>query len=136
MTIEKLLSDLIIYAEREAAEDEKIARLKAKAEAVGAIRYDKDKVKTTPTHDRMEQDAIKLVEEKERISKKRRKRFENRIMATAMCSKNLEPNEAYIMILFYVLGMSVDEIEWRTGYKKTRIYELRNMGLDKLRKLV
>lgn len=135
MTIDKLLSDLIIYAEKEVAENEAIERLRVKAEGIGAIKYDKDKVATTPAHDRLEQDVIKLHEAQERVAKIRRKRLEDRAVATTLFTKNLDKDEALIMIMFYVMGMSVPAIEKQTGYKRQWVYNKRNSGLDKLKRI-
>lgn len=136
MNFKTMLSQLHQYAITEAAENERIERLRVKAEGVGAIRYDKDKLQTQPAQDRAELAAINLIAAKEHIARKRRKRLKVKAQASGIFHEHLNNEHAIVMDLIYVQGKSIQEVADITGLSVSWIYDIKHKCVDNLNKKV
>ena len=133
MDINSLLNQLHMYAINEASENERIERLRVKAEGVGAIRYDKEKLQTQPVLDRTETATINYLQAKEQAARKRRKRLKTRAQASCIFHAHLTSDQAYIMDLIYVHGKKMQDVADITGLSISWIYDIKNKCVDNLK---
>ncbi len=136
MNINALLNQLTRMAIIESNEDALIEKLEVKAEGVDAIRYDKDKLQGGHVLDRNEKAAIELIRAKDEIYKRRRKRLRIRVPASALFHNHLNDEQAFIMDLIYVQGMSIKEVCAATGLSASWVYDIRRACVDNLKSKV
>lgn len=101
----------------------------------GAIRYDKDKVKTSPTNKR-EQVMADLADRKVELQSMREEAA--RIMCD-VCDMigRVQPEElALVLQLYYIEGLPMEEIAHRLHYNIRWTYQLKSDGLEKVNMLL
>lgn len=106
-----------------------IEALEAKAEGVGAIRYDKDQVSTSPTDEAMPNNVSELVRQK-REREHKRELYETELAAVSRAFERM-PNEVYSGILesHYIGEKTWKEIGKAFGYSKPGIMRARQRAL-------
>lgn len=92
-----------------------LERLKVRAEGVGSITYGDDTSHGTATGDQLEKTTIALAEAREKISKRRRERFQMRADTADWFFEKLTPQEAWIMKLYCIDSLSVRQVSENTG---------------------
>lgn len=113
--IEKIIDEFAEYKRREKEEDDYILKLRTDAEGVGSIKYGDDTSHGTTRGDHLENATIKLAEAQRIIAKKRVPRFEMAAETVDWFYARLKPEQARVMTLYVVEGMSFREIADRTG---------------------
>lgn len=109
---------------------EQIERDRALAAGVKAIRYDIDKVQTSP-EDRLSEIVAGIVENEKklvvRIHELQEK--ENEIREILLC---LREEHERVLVLHYIDGLLWDAVAEKLSYNERYIYELRDKALDEL----
>lgn len=113
--IEKIIDEFTEYKRREKEEDDYLLKLRTDAEGVGSIKYGDDTSHGTTRGDHLENATIKLTEAQKLIAKKRVPRFEMAAETVDWFYARLKPEQARVMTLYVVEGMSFREIADRTG---------------------
>lgn len=101
----------------------------------GGIRYDKDKVQTSPA-DMMPEKMGELAELEEKIQRLEdlhRQQIED---ITAACGKLSDELQRTVLMMFYVGGVSVREIAETLHYTAPTIYKARRQGQTALDKIL
>ena len=106
-----------------------IQELEAKAEGVGAMRYDKDNVKTSPTDDTMPNNVSRLIELKAERERKL-ELYQKEIDAVFRALDRME-NLTYSAALemHYVNGVSWKDVRHKLGYSKPHMMTIRQKAL-------
>lgn len=113
--IEKIIDEFAEYKRREREEDDYLLKMRTDAEGVGSIKYGDDTSHGTTRGDHLENATIKLTEAQKLIAKKRVPRFEMAAETVDWFYARLKPEQARVMTLYVVEGMSFREIADRTG---------------------
>lgn len=113
--IDKIIDEFTEYKRREREEDDYLLKLRTDAEGVGSIKYGDDTSHGTTRGDHLENATIKLTEAQKLIAKKRVPRFEMAAETVDWFYARLKPEQARVMTMYVVEGMSFREIADRTG---------------------
>lgn len=113
--IDKIIDKFAEYNRREKEEDDYLLKLRTDAEGVGSIKYGDDTSHGTTRGDHLENATIKLTEAQKLIAKKRVPRFKMAAETEDWFHANLTPEQARVMTLYVVDGMSYREIADKTG---------------------
>ena len=130
--IEKLIKEFADYRWKEQKENEYLLKLRTEAEGVGSIKYGDDTSRGTGDGDRMANAAIRLTEAKTAIAKKRVPRFEMEYETIDWYYEKLNPEEARVMVLYSVDGLSYREIADKTGKSVGWVFNTVAAGKKKL----
>ena len=130
--IEKLLKEFADYRWQEKQEDEYILELRTRAEGVGAIKYGDDTSRGSGDGDKMAAATIRLTEAKAKIAKKRVPRFELQADSCDWFYEHLTPEEARVMVMYAVDGLSYREISEKTGKSVGWVFNTVAAGMKKL----
>lgn len=115
--------------------EEQIERDTTLAQGVGAIRYDKVNVQTSPIQDRMTDIVQSIIEATEELKKELRKLqgYEYEVRTYLL---QLDEKYERILSLHYLDDMSWCLVAERLGYDDVYIYDLKNKALDELTKVL
>ena len=99
------------------------------------IRYDKDKVQTSPTGDRMATTFARIDENVARLNAEV-DRLHSLLDDANILFINLKEEHERVLTLYYVHDVSLLEVAERMGYSERYIFELRNTALKELDSLL
>lgn len=111
--------------------EEQILRDTVYASNVKAIRYDVDRVQTSPDGDRMADIISGIVGAEERLYNKIRYLMKQEDEARRLLIQLREEQER-VLVLHYFNGLKWDDVAEQTGYSLSRVYEIKNDGLHEL----
>jgi len=111
--------------------EEEIARDTTLAEGVGAIRYDKDKVQTTPEPDRLTIIIGKIIENKEELEREVCKLQEKERQIREFLLKLPEKYER-VLVLHYFESRNWAEVAVIMNYDDRYVYEIKDKALKEL----
>lgn len=120
------------YNQDERDETLLLERLMVRAEGVGAITYGDDTSHGTTNGDQLEKRTISLAEAREKITKRRRERFQMRADTADWLFENLSAQEAWIMKLYCIESLSTRQISENTGMSVGWVNEVINKSKRKL----
>ena len=129
MTAKEFLQD--IYKKRQALEttQNKIEQLRVSAEGVGAIRYDKDRVQTSP-EDHMSEAVAQMVELENEYEHMILAYHKSIILRTKMIDGMDDPRYVRLLMLRYVDCLRFEEIACRMAYSWQHVLRLHGEALD------
>ena len=112
---------------------EQIERDTVLATGLTAIRYDKDKVQTSPVGDRMTDIVSKIIE--------KTKELEIEIQTFQLAEEeaisilsNLKEEHERVLTYRYIDGISWNEVSMIMGYNERYIYEIKDRAFEELQK--
>ena len=115
--------------------EEQILRDTVYASNVKAIRYDVDRVQTSPDGDRMADIISGIVGAEEKLYKKIEYLMKQEDEAR-MYLLRLQEEQERVIVLHYFNDLKWDDVAEQTGYSLSRVYEIKNEGLNKLSELL
>ena len=115
--------------------EEQILRDTVYASNVKAIRYDVDRVQTSPEGDRMADIISGIVGAEEKLYKKIEYLMKQEDEAR-MYLLRLQEEQERVIVLHYFNDLKWDDVAEQTGYSLSRVYEIKNEGLNKLSELL
>lgn len=101
----------------------------------GAIRYDKDKVQTSPS-DPMLKYAERLTELEEELKKLQERYLKEQKDITDMIEKVPDPNEQTVLINRYINGMYFEDIAKNIPASISTVYRWHRLGMNHLEELI
>lgn len=110
---------------------EQILRDTVYASNVKAIRYDVDRVQTSPEGDRMADIISGIVGNEDKLYKKVKDLMKQEDDARKYLLQLREEQER-VLVLHYFNDLKWDDVAEQTGYSLSRVYEIKNEGLNKL----
>ena len=114
---------------------EQILRDTVYASNVKAIRYDVDRVQTSPDGDRMADIISGIVGAEDKLYKKVKDLMKREDEARQYLIQLREEQER-ILVLHYFNDLKWDDVAEQTGYSLSRVYEIKNDGLNELTQLL
>lgn len=115
--------------------EEQILRDTVFASNVKAIRYDVDKVQTSPDGDRMADIISGIIGSEEKLYKKIKELMKKEDEARQYLIQLREEQER-VLVLHYFNDLKWDDVAEQTGYSLSRVYEIKNEGLNELTELL
>lgn len=115
--------------------EEQILRDTVFASSVKAIRYDVDKVQTSPDGDRMADIISGIIGSEEKLYKKIKELMKKEDEARQYLIQLREEQER-VLVLHYFNDLKWDDVAEQTGYSLSRVYEIKNEGLNELTELL
>ena len=115
--------------------EEQILRDTVYASNVKAIRYDVDRVQTSPDGDRMADIISGIVGAEEKLHDKIRDLMKQEDEARQLLIQLREEQER-VIVLHYFNDLKWDDVAEQTGYSLSRVYEIKNDGLNELTQLL
>ncbi len=115
--------------------EEQIERDTILAQGVGAIRYDKERVQTSPVADRMTDIIAKIIETTDKLKEE----IHNLQMAEEECIGylvNLKEEHERVLTYHYLDSIKWKDVAIKMDYDETYIYELKDKALEELSKLL
>lgn len=109
-----------------------LERLMVRAEWVGSITYGDDTSHGTPAGDQLEKTTIALAEARDKISKRRLERFRLRADTADWFFEKLDAQEAWVMMLYCIDGLSVRQVSENTGRSVGWVNEVIHKAKKKL----
>lgn len=110
---------------------EQILRDTVYASNVKAIRYDVDRVQTSPEGDRMADIISGIVGNEDKLYKKVKDLMKQEDDSRKYLLQLREEQER-VLVLHYFNDLKWDDVAEQTGYSLSRVYEIKNEGLNKL----
>lgn len=110
---------------------EQILKNTTLASSVKAIRYDIDKIQSSPDGERMTDLIAEIIAEEQKLHKEIAKLMVKEKEARDYLLKLKEEHEI-ILTLHYLDGISWDDIAQKRNYNEKYIYDLRKKALDEL----
>ncbi len=101
----------------------------------GAIRYDKDKVQSTPS-DPMSEYAERLSELEADIRKLKRQYLREQKEVVKYISMLPDPNETEVLTARYISGMRFDDIAKQCQVSEPTVYRWHRVGINHLTEIV
>lgn len=114
---------------------EQILRDTVYASNVKAIRYDVDRVQTSPDGDRMADIISGIVGAEDKLYKKVKDLMKREDEARNYLLQLREEQER-VLVLHYFNDLKWDDVAEQTGYSLSRVYEIKNDGLNELTQLL
>ena len=114
---------------------EQILRDTVYASNVKAIRYDVDRVQTSPDGDRMADIISGIVGAEDKLYKKVKDLMKQEDEARKYLLQLREEQER-VLVLHYFNDLKWDDVAEQTGYSLSRVYEIKNDGLNELTQLL
>lgn len=114
---------------------EQILRDTVYASNVKAIRYDADRVQTSPDGDRMADIISGIVGAEDKLYKKVTDLMKREDEARNYLLQLREEQER-VLVLHYFNDLKWDDVAEQTGYSLSRVYEIKNDGLNELTQLL
>ena len=114
---------------------EQILRDTVYASNVKAIRYDVDRVQTSPDGDRMADIISGIVGAEDKLYKKVKDLMKKEDEARNYLLQLREEQER-VLVLHYFNDLKWDDVAEQTGYSLSRVYEIKNDGLNELTQLL
>lgn len=115
--------------------EEQIVRQEVYASSARAIRYDVDRVQTSPVGDNMADIVADIVEAtyklRDKIHKLMKKEDEARLLLI-----QLREEQERAIVLHYFDGLDWDDVADHLGYSLSRVYEIKNEGLNELTEII
>lgn len=102
---------------------------------VKAIRYDVDRVQTSPDGDRMADIISGIVGAEDKLYKKVKDLMKREDEARNYLLQLREEQER-VLVLHYFNDLKWDDVAEQTGYSLSRVYEIKNDGLNELTQLL
>lgn len=115
--------------------EEQIQRDTVLAQGVGAIRYDKDRVQTSPVGDRLTDIVANIIESTEELKAEIRTLQRLELEARQYLIQLSECHER-VLSLHYLDGLSWSQVAVKLNYDDGYIYEVKNKALDELGKVL
>ena len=134
MTAKEYLSQVRRLRHMVKREQDQIAELRAMAESVGALRYDRDVVQSSPSNDAMPNCLIRLTEAEARARQKLEEYFD--LTATVISQLNQITPGLYSDILYmrYIEGKSLYRISKELNYSHEWIRHAHGRALQNFEK--
>lgn len=110
---------------------EQILRDTVYASNVKAIRYDVDRVQTSPEGDRMADIVSGIIGAEEQLYQKIEHLMKQEDDARKYLLQ-LQEEQERVIVLHYFNNLKWDDVAEQTGYSLSRVYEIKNEGLNKL----
>ena len=114
---------------------EQILRDTVYASNVKAIRYDVDRVQTSPDGDKMADIISGIVGAEDKLYKKVTDLMKREDEARNYLLQLREEQER-VLVLHYFNDLKWDDVAEQTGYSLSRVYEIKNDGLNELTQLL
>lgn len=115
--------------------EEQIERDTILAAGVGAIRYDKINVQTSPVADRMADIVAKIIETTAKLKEEiHNLQIHEEELIGILCQ--LKEEHERVLTYHYLDGVSWSEVADRMGYEEHYIYEIKNNALIEMDKLL
>lgn len=114
---------------------EQILRDTVYASNVKAIRYDVDRVQTSPDGDRMADIISGIVGAEDKLYRKVKDLMKREDEARNYLLQLREEQER-VLVLHYFNDLKWDDVAEQTGYSLSRVYEIKNDGLNELTQLL
>lgn len=111
--------------------EEQILRDTIYASNVKAIRYDVDRVQTSPDGDRMAEIISGIVGAEDKLYKKIMHLMRKEEEARAYLLQLREEQER-VLVMHYFDDLKWDDVAEQTGYSLSRVYEIKNQALNEL----
>ena len=115
--------------------EEQILRDTVYASNVKAIRYDVDKVQTSPDGDRMANIISGIVGAEEKLYKKIQDLMQKENEARTYLIQLREEHER-VLVLHYFDGLKWEDVASKIGYDDKYIYDVKNKALEELTQLL
>lgn len=115
--------------------EEQILRDTVFASSVKAIRYDVDKVQTSPDGDRMADIISGIIGSEEKLYNKIKYLMKKEEEARTYLVQLREEHER-VLVLHYFDGLKWEDVAEKVGYDDKYIYDLKNKALDELTQLL
>ena len=115
--------------------EEQIERDTTLAQGVGAIRYDKVNVQTSPVQDRLTDIIDRIIKSTEELQKEISK-LQDFERETGKYLLLLDEKYERVLSLHYLNNMSWCMVAEKLGYDDVYIYEIKNKALDALTKVL
>lgn len=115
--------------------EEQILRDTVFASNVKAIRYDVDKVQTSPDGDRMADIVSGIIGSEEKLYNKIKYLMKKEEEARTYLVQLREEHER-VLVLHYFDGLKWEDVAEKVGYDDKYIYDLKNKALDELTQLL
>lgn len=111
--------------------EEQIERDSVLASGVGAIRYDKERVQTSPVGDRMTDIVAKIIETTDKLKEDIHclQLIEEETIGYLV---QLKEEHERVLTYHYLDGMKWKDIAYKMGYDDTYIYEIKDNALAEL----
>lgn len=111
--------------------EEQILRDTIYASNVKAIRYDVDRVQTSPEGDRMAEIISGIVGAEDKLYKKIMHLMRKEEEARAYLLQLREEQER-VLVMHYFDDLKWDDVAEQSGYSLSRVYEIKNQALNEL----
>lgn len=115
--------------------EEQIERDTTLAQGVGAIRYDKVNVQTSPVQDRMTDIVQSIIEATDELKKEIRE-LQRKEAESRQYFLMLDEKYERLLTLHYFDGLAWCLVAERLGYDDIYIYDVKNKALDELTKVL
>lgn len=115
--------------------EEQILRDTVYASNVKAIRYDVDRVQTSPDGDRMADIISGIVGAEDKLYKKVKDLMKKEDEARDYLLQ-LQEEQERVLVIHYFNDLKWEDVAEQTGYSLSRVYEIKNEALNKLTELL
>lgn len=115
--------------------EEQILRDTIYASNVKAIRYDVDRVQTSPEGDRMAEIISGIVGAEDKLYKKIMHLMRKEEEARAYLLQLREEQER-VLVMHYFDDLKWDDVAEQSGYSLSRVYEIKNQALNELTDII
>ena len=115
--------------------EEQILRDTVYASNVKAIRYDVDRVQTSPDGDRMADIISGIVGAEDKLYKKVKDLMRKEDEARDYLLQ-LQEEQERVLVIHYFNDLKWEDVAEQTGYSLSRVYEIKNEALNKLTELL
>ena len=115
--------------------EEQILRDTVYASNVKAIRYDVDRVQTSPEGDRMADIISGIVGAEDKLYKKVKDLMKKEDEARDYLLQ-LQEEQERVLVIHYFNDLKWEDVAEQTGYSLSRVYEIKNEALNKLTELL
>lgn len=115
--------------------EEQILRDTVYASNAKAIRYDVDRVQTSPAGDKMADIVSGITEATDKLHDKIRILMQKEEEARQYLVQLREEQER-VLVMHYFDGLKWDDVAEQSDYSLSRVYEIKNMALEELTELL
>lgn len=134
MKAETYLSQLETLDIRIKQEQDLLERLYIQASGVGAMRYDKDRVQTSPAGDQLCSDVVNIVEQTERVRERINTYVDAQCKIVEQINSLQDPKEIRLLYLKYVEFKSIRDIIIEMEISDRWYHKIRKDGLKSFEK--
>lgn len=134
MTAKQYLSQVRRLRHHVKREQDHVMELRQMAESVGAIRYDKDIIQSSPTNDQLPNYLIQLTEAEERAEKRIQEYLEIMLIIREQIDKILPGIYSDVLYMRYIEGKNLNRIADELSYNYDYIRRVHGRALQAFEK--